>query len=249
MAEKPRRKTFIPDLGKSDSARLWREFSDDLATISDSAARALGRMISDLVDGFPDPLAMFDAVLKFQTGLVAIVVEAPVRRYWRTARANVDAAAHSKLMTPVDAVQWVEDQLVDTGSMFLGISPNDLVGWLLERAAIWLYQTFKRVKFLLALVKIRNEADAVRLVASIIQGKLKLVRFKLIFAAIALVFYLVARISGLVMAYRAGPSVLAYCLPQTSKRTRKPGSRGTQYRLEPGEPKKSRGKTGSLRSQ
>lgn len=196
---------------------FWKEFSDDTAIILDGLARRVGRLVLDLVNSFPDPIEMGNAITIFATSIPAIIIEAPVRRHWRNARANVREAAKNRLMRPEDAIEFVEDVLVDTGSILLGISPQTLVEWLLTRAAVWAWHVFKEVKFLMALLRVKNQTDMIKLVKRLFLSRLKFLRVKLIMVLFSVVFYFVARIAGLVLAYRYF-AVNDYVLSQDSKR-------------------------------
>lgn len=204
----------IPPLPLPSALEFWLEVSQDLATISDGLARMWGTLVDGVVDSSGNPVKIADAIVRFATGTVALIVEAPFRRHWRTAKKNVEAVAKHRVMTPVQALQWFEDTLIDTPSFFIGVSDNSLLAWVLQRITIWLYHTFKRIKLIFWLFGIKSEADALEVVAKILRGKLRIIKIKAFLAVLTLPFYVLGRIAGLIMAFRGPFEVNRYTLPQ-----------------------------------
>lgn len=186
-------------------------------------ARDFGTLIDDLIDAFPNPFGMIDAIFLFTTGLVGRILAIPFQGLQKRIQDMLRRRnLHNKLMRADKAVElafvgpviFLQEITLTRGGGFLD--------WLATTAARWAWMTFKNWKFLWKLTQVKNEAELIKLYVDKVTKRIGFIRIAgLIIGAFAVLCWAGAQLAaiGLAVGIWDG-TVQKMILPQDSKRKR-----------------------------
>lgn len=205
------------------------ELLDDFFSVIERLFDRVGQWLSDLWDAFPNPLRMADVSVEFFTGVVGLVLGVVTTPLWRNMRRNATKVCRGKLARPEEVLRWMEEALIDAVQQISMTSEQGLTAWLVQRISVWLWHLFKRFKKILAIIRIRELADVVKIVKSAFKYRITVLSVIGMMAVVILLIATALNISAAVGFFYV-EKLPAYCLSQDSRRVRRT-RRNVQFRV------------------
>lgn len=159
---------------------MWFQIQFLLATVEGfikSVTEYTVESIEAVWDAAPNPLAMWDAVMNFFTGLPGLVVSAPFNGMKEFV---LDQLRKGKMLKRVMTLEQAINLAFDAASEFARnvtfMDSSGIVGWLAGWIGRFLWTLTKRIKLLRSLFRAKSEAEAIQVVLDSLKRRVGLLR-------------------------------------------------------------------------
>ncbi len=130
-----------------------------------------------VIQAFPNPVAMLDAVVNFFTGLPGVFVSAPFVAMEAALISRLKKAKmHNRVMTLEKAIHLAFDAHAEVARNLTFTDSSGLIGWLAGAIGRFLWSLAKNLKLLRNLIGAKTEAEAIQVVLRSLQSKANLLR-------------------------------------------------------------------------
>jgi len=146
-------------------------FRSTAAAVANQFVAALTDLGDNLRAGFPNPVRMFDAFLRFGTTLGGIATALPSQtqlEFWVDFLRKAGIA--NKVMTAEQAVRAMFGSVTAYSQAVTQTGENGLAEWIAQRLGMFIYHFVKKWKFIYKLIGAKSEAEIVRLIVGKLTG-------------------------------------------------------------------------------